>query len=148
LPAGTVLSFTYVGESPVNVVLNNTSSQTAQAALELNSGIVAEIQSALNSTASGMTTDQATTFGNGLLSRYGKNDTLQMIGTTRYLGLVPGTTISLFLDEIMSTWNAQLPVVKVTTTAYQGTSGIIYLYSVNATNGPSLSDWTRVFYSK
>jgi hypothetical protein len=148
LPAGTVLSFTYVGESPVNVVLNNTSSQTAQAALELNSGIVAEIQSALNSTASGMTTDQATTFGNGLLSRYGKNDTLQMIGTTRYLGLVPGTTISLFLDEIMSTWNAQLPIVKVTTTAYQGTSGIIYLYSVNATNGPSLSDWTRVFYSK
>jgi len=147
LPSGTILSFTYVGESTVNVVLNNTSSQTTQAALELNSGIVAEIEAALNSTTSGMTTAQATTFGNGLLTRYGNNGTIEMVGTTRYAGLAPGTVIPLFLPEIGSTWNAQLPIVKVTTTAYQSANGIMYLYSIDATNGPGLNNWTKVFFT-
>jgi hypothetical protein len=123
-------------------------SQIAQASLELNSGIVAEIETALNSTASGMTTDQATTFGQGLLDRYGKNDTIELVGTTRYGGLVPGTTIGVFLPEVMSTWNAQLPIVKMTTTAWQGANGLIYVYSINATNGANVSNWTRVFYAK
>lgn len=148
LPAGTILSFTYVGESSVNVPLSNSSSQIVQAALELNSGIVSEIQSALNSTASGMTTDQATTFGNGLLDRYGQNDTIEMVGTTRYGGLVPGTTIPLFLPELLSTWNAQLPITKLTTTVYQGANGLIYLYSINATNGAGQSNWTRMFMTR
>jgi hypothetical protein len=148
LPAGTILSFTYVGESTVNVVLNNSASQVAQAALELNSGIVAEIETALNSTASGMTTAQATTFGQGLLSRYGNNNTIEMIGTTRYGGLVPGTTISLFLPEMLSTWNAQLPVVKLTTTAWQGANGLVWTYSVDATNGANQTNWSRVFMTR
>lgn len=146
LPAGTVLVFTYVGQSPTNVNLNNSASQAAQAALELNSGIVDEIESALNTTASGMTTDQATTFGNGLLSRYGNNNTIEMTGVTRYGGLAPGTVIPLFLPGMLSTWNAQLPIVKVTTTVYQGQNGLIWFYSVDATNGPNLSSWQRVFY--
>lgn len=146
LPSGAILSFTYVGQSTVNVVLNNSSSQTAQAALEGNSGIVAEIESAMRSGTNGMTTAQATTFGNGLLSRYGNNGTIELVGTTRYAGLAPGTTIPLFLPEIGSTWNAQLPIVKVTTTAYQGANGIIYLYSVDASTGPNLSNWTRVWF--
>jgi hypothetical protein len=148
LPNGTVLVFAYVGESTVNVVLNNSASQVAQAALELNSGIVAEIETALNSTASGMTTAQATTFGNGLLSRNGSNGTIEMVGTTRYPRLVPGTTVGLFLPEVLSTWNVQLPLVKVTTTAYQGQNGIIYLYTLDCTNGPSLNNWQRVFYAQ
>jgi hypothetical protein len=146
LPAGTILSFTYVGESTINVVLNNSGSQIIQAALEQNSGIVAEIETALNSTASGMTTAQATTFGNGLLSRYGNNSTIETIGTTLYQGLVPGTTVGVFIPEMMSTWNSQLPIVKITTTAFQSQNGIVYFYSIDATNGPNLSGWQRVWY--
>jgi len=148
LPAGTILSFTYVGQSAANVILNNSSSQAAQAALELNSGIVAEIESALSSTASGMSVAQATTFGNGLLARYGSNNTIELLGTTLYGGITPGTTIPIFLPEIMRTWNAQLPIVKVTTTALQGQNGLIWLYSIDATNGPSLNNWQRVFFSQ
>jgi len=147
LPAGTVLSFTYVGQSPVNTTLDNLASQTAQAALELNSGIVDEITSALNSTAAGMTTDQATTFAQGLLDRYGQNDTIEMIGTTRYIGLTPGTTIPLFLPEMMDVWNSQLPIVKLTTMVQQGANGLIWFYSVDATNGPNISNWSRVWFS-
>jgi hypothetical protein len=146
LPSGTILSFTYVGESTVNVPLSNSASQAIQAALELNSGIVSEIQTALSSTASGMTTDQATTFGNGLLDRYGQNDTIELTGITRYGGLTPGTTIPIFLPEIGSTWNAQLPIVKVTTMVQQGVSGLIYTYAIDATNGPNQSNWTRVWF--
>jgi hypothetical protein len=148
LPSGTVLSFTYVGQSPVNTTLDNLASQVAQASLELNSGIVDEITSALNSTASGMTADQATTFGQGLLDRYGKNNTIEMVGTTRYIGLVPGTTISVFLPEMMSVWNAQLPIVKLTTMVQQGVNGLIWTYSVDATNGAAQTNWTRVFFAK
>lgn len=148
LPAGTVLTFTYVGESPVNTTLDNSASQLAQAALELNSGIVDEITSALNSTAAGMNTDQATTFGQGLLDRYGKNDTIEMIGTTRYIGLVPGTTIGLFLPEMMGVWNSQLPIVKLTTMVQMGVDGLIWTYKIDATNGASLTNWARVFYAK
>jgi hypothetical protein len=146
LPAGAILAITYVGQSTVNVVLNNNTTQAAQAALELNSGIVAEIESAMRGSTNGMTTAQATTFGNGLLSRYGNNGTIEMVGTTLYGGLEPGTVIGLFIPEIGGTWNAQLPVIKVTTTAVQGANGLIWLYSADCTNGPSLSNWARVFF--
>lgn len=148
LPAGTVLVFTYVGESPKNVTLNNLASQAAQAALELNSGFVDEIESALNTTASGMTEDQATTFGQGLLDRYGNNNTIELTGVTRYGGLAPGTVIGVFVTELGGVWNAQLPVTKVTTTAFQGANGLIYFWSIDATNGPNLNNWQRVFYAK
>lgn len=148
LPSGTVLSFTYVGESPVNTTLNNTSSQTTQASLELNSGIVDEITSALNNTAAGMTTDQATTFAQGLLDRYGVNNTIELIGSTRYIGLVPGTTIPLFLPEMMDVWNAQLPIVKLTTTVQMGVNGLVWTFAVDATNGPNISNWSRMWRPK
>ncbi len=148
LPAGTIISITYVGQSTVNDVLNSSGAQSAQAALEGNSGIVASIQSAQLGQTKGMTTAQATTFGNGLLSRYGINNPIEAMGTTLYAGLVPGTTISLFLPEMMSTWNAQLPIVKVTTTAYQtSNNGIVYFYAIDATNGANQSNWQRVFFS-
>ena len=146
LPSGTVVSFTYVGQSTVNDVLNNTGNQTIQATLEQNSGIVAEIESAFSSSAKGMTTAQATAFGNGLLTRFGSNGTIELMGTMLYAGLIPGTVIGVFIPELMSTWNAQLPVVRVTTTAWQGQNGITYLYSIDATNGPSLNNWARLWY--
>jgi hypothetical protein len=145
LPDGTILSFTYVGQSTANTILNNTSSQTTQATSESNSGIVAQITSATSANIKGMTTDQATTFGNGLLARFGSNNTIELIGSTLYPGLAPGTVIPVFLIEMMSTWNVQLPVVKVTTTGQQGANGIIYSYAIDATNGPNVSNWARLW---
>jgi hypothetical protein len=73
LPSGTIIDITYVGESTVNVILNSSSAQTTQAALELNSGIIAEIESALTygsssgNTTKGMTTAQVCSHVTGLL---------------------------------------------------------------------------------
>lgn len=145
IPAGSILSFTYVGQSTVNVVLNNTASQSAQASLEGNSGIVAEIESAQTGSVNGMTVAQATTFGQGLLGRFGANNTIELIGVTQYPGLAPGTVIGVFLPEMLQTWNAQLPIVKVTTTGFMSTNGMLYFYAVDATNGPSLNNYTRVW---
>jgi hypothetical protein len=150
LPAGTVIDITYVGESTINVIVPNNTAIAAQAAIEGNSGIIAEIEDAnsLNTTTAatfGMTQAQATAFANGLLARYGNNDPVELTGTTMYPGLVPGTVIPLFLPE-MGQWNAQLPIVKLTTTAYQGTNGMVYLYSIDATNGANLTSWARVWF--
>jgi hypothetical protein len=150
LPSGTVIDITYVGESTINVIVPNNTAITAQAAIEGNSGIIAEIEDAnsLNTTTAatfGMTQAQAQAFANGLLARYGNNDPVELIGTTMYSGLVPGTVIPLFLPE-MGQWNAQLPIVKLTTTAYQGTNGMLYLYSIDATNGANLTSWARVWF--
>jgi hypothetical protein len=149
LSVNTILAFTYVGQSTSNVVLNNNALQVIQAGIELNSGIVDEIESALRSSTKGMTTTQATTFGNGLLARYGLNNPIELIGTTLYTGLTPGTVTGIFLPEIMQTWNAQLPIVKVTTKAVQTTTnGVMYFYTIDATNGPGLNNWTQVFYGQ
>ena len=148
LPSGTIISITYVGQSTVNDIVNSTPLQLAQAAIEGNSGIIAQIQSAQMGQTLGMTTAQATTFANGLLSRYGVNNPIEMIGATRYQGLAPGTVIGLFLPEVMGTWNAQLPIIKLTTTAFQGNNGIIYFWLIDATNGPNQSSWQRAFFTK
>ena len=147
LPSGTIISITYVGQSTVNDVVNSSTLQAAQAIIEGNSGIVAQIQSAQMGQTMGMTTAQATTFANGLLSRYGINNPIELVGATRYQGLAPGTVIPLFLPEVMSTWNAQLPIIKVTTTAYIGNNGIMYFYLIDATTGPNISSWQRAFYT-
>lgn len=147
LPAGTILTFTYTGQSPANVILDNLTAQVAQAALELNSGIIAEIENALQSTTAGMATSQATVFGNGLLDRFGNNAPVELIGTTQYAGLVPGTVIGAFVPE-EGVWNVQLPLVKLTTTAFMTPNGLAYFYTVDATNGPSLTNWSRAFFAK
>jgi hypothetical protein len=83
-----------------------------------------------------------------LLDRYGKNDTIELVGTTRYIGLVPGTTTALFLPEMMGVWNAQLPIVKLTTMVQMGMDGLIWTYSIDATNGAAQTNWTRVWNIK
>lgn len=151
LPSGTVIDVTYVGQSTVNTVVNNSTAIAAQAAIELNSGNIAEIESALtfapNGTLSpnGMTSTQATTFAQGLLNRFGFTSPSELVGTTLYQGLVPGTTVPVFIPEL-GLWNVSLPIVKVTTTAFQSNNGIIYLASVDCTNGASQASWQRVWF--
>jgi len=157
LPSGTIISITYIGQSTVNVVLDSSSAQTAQTLIEgggilPSSGIITEIEDAYtfvgNTTTSGisgMSVAQATTLGNGMLARYGNNRPVELVGTTLYGGLVPGTVIQAFVPE-MGVWNLSLPIVKLTTTAFQSNNGIVYFYSVDATNGANISNWQKVFY--
>jgi hypothetical protein len=145
LPDGTIFSVQYVGQSVDNLIINNSSSQAKVQVDEGNSGIVAEIESALRSTTLGMTTAQATAFANGLLSRNGISNAVEAMGTTMYPGLKPGTFVPVFAPEF-GIWNAQLPVVKLTTTALPAASGLpVYQYLVQATNGANISNWARVF---
>jgi hypothetical protein len=145
LPDGTIFSVQYVGQSINNLIINNSASQAVQAALEGNSGVVAEIESALRATTIGMTTAQATAFANGLLTRNGINNAIEVLGTTMYGGLKPGTFCPVFAPEF-GVWNAQLPIIKVTTTALPAATGLpVYQYLVDATNGANQSQWQRVF---
>jgi hypothetical protein len=145
LPNGTVFSVQYVGQSVNNLIINNSSSQTTQANLEGNSGIVAEIETALRSTTLGMTTAQATTFANGLLSRNGINNAVEVQGTIMYAGLKPGTFVPVMMPE-MGLWNVQLPIIKVTTTALPAATGLpVYQYLCQVSNGANQTQWTRVF---
>jgi hypothetical protein len=145
LPDGTIFSVQYVGQSVSNLIINNTASQVERQIAEGNSGVVAEIESALRATTIGMTTAQATTFANGLLNRNGINNAIEVLGTTMYGGLKPGTFVPVFAPEF-GVWNAQLPIIKVTTTALPAATGLpVYQYLVDATNGANQSQWQRVF---
>lgn len=145
LPIGTVFSVQYVGQSTNNVVVNNSTSQATQAILEGNTGIVCEIETALRSTTIGMTTAQATAFANGLLNRNGISNAIEVLGTIMYGGLKPGTFVPVFAPEF-GVWNAQLPIIKITTTALPAATGLpVYQYLVDATNGSNVSQWQRVF---
>lgn len=151
LPSGTVIDVTYVGQSTVNTVVNNSTAIAAQAAIELNSGNIAEIESALTFSPAGtlspngMTSTQATTFAQGLLNRFGFTSPSELIGTTLYGGLAPGTIIPVMIPEL-GLWNTQLPITKVTTTAFQSNNGIIYLFGIDATSGASQVSWQRVWF--
>lgn len=145
LPAGAILAFQYVGQSVQNVILNDATSQANQAVLEGNSGIVAEIESALNADTRGMTTAQATTFGQGLLTRLDINNPIELNGSILKFGLRPGTVTSLFIPE-MGVWNKQVPVIKVTTTGFQkGDGTVLYQYLLDCTTGPNISNWVSVW---
>jgi hypothetical protein len=145
LPNGTIFSVQYVGQSINNVIINNTASQAERQAAEGNSGIVCEIESALRSTTIGMTTAQATAFANGLLSRNGINSAIEVLGTTMYGGLKPGFFVPVFAPEF-GIWNAQLPIIKITTTALPAATGLpVYQYLIDSTNGANISNWQRVF---
>lgn len=145
LPDGTIFSVQYVGQSISNLIINNTASQVERQIAEGNSGVVAEIESALRATTIGMTTAQATAFANGLLNRNGINNAIEVLGTTMYTGLKPGTFVPVFAPEF-GVWNAQLPIIKVTTTALPAATGLpVYQYLVDATNGANQSQWQRVF---
>lgn len=151
LPSGTVIDVTYVGLSTVNTVVNNSTAIAAQAAIELNSGNIAEIESALTFnpggtlSPNGMTSTQATTFAQGLLNRFGFTSPSELVGTTLYGGLAPGTIIPVMIPEL-GLWNTQLPITKVTTTAFQSNNGIIYIFGIDATSGASQVSWQRVWY--
>jgi hypothetical protein len=151
LPNGTIINVTYTGQSTVNTVVTNAAAIAAQAAIELNSGRIAEIESALTYSTdgaiinNGMSSTQATTFAQGLLNRFGNNNPSEAIGTTMYAGLQPGTIIPVFIPAL-DLWNTQLPINRVTTTAFLGPNGAVYLYSVDASNGANVTSWQRVWF--
>jgi hypothetical protein len=151
LPSGTIINVTYVGQSVVNTLVSNSGAIAAQSDIELNSGRIAEIESALTFSPSGtlspngMTDAQAAIFAQGLLNRFGFTDPSELIGTTLYQVLAPGTIIAAFVPEL-GLWNTQLPITKVTTTAFQGMNGIVYFWTISATNGSNQSSWQRVWY--
>lgn len=145
LPDGTLFGVQYIGQSTNNLIIDNSSSEATQAVLEGNSGIVAEIESALRATTIGMTTAQATAFANGLLNRNGVSNAVEVLGTTMYAGLKPGTFVPIFCPE-MGLWNVQLPLMKVTTTALPAATGLpAYQYLCQASNGSNITSWARVF---
>jgi len=88
-----------------------------------------------------MLSTDAFIYADGLLNRYNNNDTVELITTTIRSGLVKGMLISTFLPEHHLN-NRQLLITKITTTAEEKSDGnVLYYYTIDATDGPNLSNW-------
>jgi hypothetical protein len=138
IPSGYVNSFTYVGQFPTQVTTDNLPEQAARALVETRTtGIVEAVEDGL-----GMLASNALIYANGLLARFGNNNTVEIIATTLRSGLAQGQIIPVFIPEFGIN-NAQLLIMKVTTDGYlQADGSVLYEYTIDATNGPNLANWS------
>jgi hypothetical protein len=137
IPSGYLIQVVYVGQFNTSVTVDNLPEQAAQAIREQGgTGIVEAWEDGKLMLAS-----NATTYAQGLLARYGNNNTVELTCTTRRTGLVPGMILSAFVPEYGLN-NTQLLITKITTTGQQqGDGTVLYQFAVTATNGPNLGNW-------
>lgn len=137
IPAGYVLSFSYVGQYFVTVTRDNLTEQAARKAIEGGTGIVEAKEDGKQ-----MLVSAAQTYADGLLARFSNNDTVEIQATTRRSGLQKGQQLPAFLPE-HNINNAQLLITRAVATGEQLADGtILYQWQVTATNGPNLSRWS------
>lgn len=143
IPSGYVMSFSYVGQFDTIVTRDNLAEQAARALIESqggtvrSTGIVAAIEDG-----KGMLASNAIVYADGLLARYGNNNTVELVAATLRSGLEEGMLLPVFLPE-HQLHNEQLLIVKLTTTAVLQADGTaLYQYEIDATNGPNLSNWS------
>jgi hypothetical protein len=140
LQAGYILSFSYVGEYPTSVTVDNTAEQAIRKSIEGGTGIVESVFDG-----QGITADDAQTYAQGLLAQYGNNDTIEILAVTSRPGLKVGMLVSMFIPE-HNINNVQLLIVKVSTGAYVQVDGTVkYEFMIDATNGANLNNWSTVF---
>jgi hypothetical protein len=142
IPSGYVNSFTYIGQFPTQVTADNLPEQAARALIETGTtGIVEAVEDGL-----GMLASNALIYANGLLARFGNNNTVEIIATTLRSGLAQGQIIPVFIPEFGIN-NAQLLIVKVTTDGYlQSDGSVLYEYTIDATSGPNISNWGNALF--
>lgn len=145
LTAADSLVISYVGSFLQDVVRDNTAiagtiTQSAMAAIDGTSGINEAVQDA-----TGLTVDQATAQADQYLERYGNIGRTLTFVTLRP-GLKPGQQLSAILPEL-NIVNAQMLITGVTVTANAAAvaGGILYYFSVTATEGPNLGNWAKLF---
>lgn len=141
IPSGYILQFSYVGQFVRTVTADNVPEQAARALVEGGTGIVEAWEDG-----KGMLASNATTYANGLLARFGNNDTIELIAVTQRSGLASGQLLPVFIAE-HSILDQYLLIVKLTTTGQQQLDGsMLYEYRINATNGPNLQNWTSALF--
>lgn len=142
IPDGYILVFTYVGQFTTSVTVDNTAEQAARAAAEGGTGIVEAVEDG-----KGMLVSAATTYANGLLTRYGNNNTVQLVASTLRAGLATGQLLTVFLPEHHLN-NRELLIIQLDTTGTQQNDGtVLYQYQITATDATNIGSWARVFYS-
>jgi hypothetical protein len=141
IPSGYLLQFSYVGQFTRTVTEDNLAEQAARQAVEGGTGIV---EATLDG--KGMLASNAIIYAQGLLAKHSNNNTVEFIGSTQRTGLAPGQLQTFFVPD-HSINNAQLLIVKLTTTGQQQLDGsVLYEYQVDATNGSNLNNWADVFF--
>ncbi len=140
IPSGYLLQFGYIGQFTRTVTRDNLSEQASRLAIEGGTGIVEATEDG-----KGMLASNAIVYADGLLAKHSNNNTVELVASTQRSGLAPGQLLSVFVPE-HSLNNAQLLIVKVTTTGQQQLDGtVLYEYQIDATNGPNLSRWADAF---
>lgn len=142
VPETYLISVSYVGQFPTTVTQDNVAEQAARQAIEGGTGIVTAIEDG-----KGMLESNAVTRAQGLLARYGNNETVEVVMTTERAGLAPGMVVPTFLPEHHLN-NRQLLIVKTDTTVFQQADGtLVYQYTIDATDGPNLNNWSAAILS-
>ena len=139
--SGYILQFQYIGQFVTNITVNNLPEQAARAAVEIGtSGIVEAWEDGL-----GMLASNATVYAQGVLARYSNNNAVMIQATTLRGGLKVGQMLSTFIPEFNLN-NIQLFITKITTIGQQQADGsVLYQYQIEATNGPSLNNWSSAW---
>lgn len=138
LPAGYVITFTYVGQFPDQVTRNNVPEQLIRKDAEGGSGIVCYIEDGKQ-----MLSTKAIGYADGLLARHNRNDTVSLTATTELDGFKSGMVAPFFVQE-HSLVNRQLLIVKVTAIPYQRhDESIVYQYTLEATDGANENNWSK-----
>jgi len=139
IPSGYIISFSYVGQFPDQVIRNNLAEQAARAAIEGGTGIVVSIDDG-----QGMLSSNAIVYADGLLARNSNNDTVELVATTSRpdaYKLTVGMVVPVFVPELNLN-NRQLLIMKLTRSGYQRADGTVqYEYTIDATDGSNLQNW-------
>lgn len=135
VPLNYILTITYNGQVPVRVTVNNTSAQTAIAAIDGTSGIVEDYVSVPN-----ISNTTATTLANGLLQQYGSLGRI-FEGVTSQYGLLPGQLASVNIPQHQLV-NVPMLIDKVTMKCrIKGDGTLLWFFDAEMTEGPILGDW-------
>lgn len=140
-PLGSTESITvqYYGQIPVVVSANGFSQQTALAAIQGGSGIVAAVESV-----DGLNKSAAQQLATARITQYAVLSRI-ITFTTQRGGLDAGQMLPLFLPEHGIT-NGQFLITKIGIRVQQlGSGSLLYSYDVEATDGPNPGSWTKLF---
>src|SRR6266849_2809056 len=140
IPNLTVISVTYLGNFDTLYTEDRLAEQTLRASIEqVSSGIVENVVDG-----AGIPMAAAIAMASGLLTKFAKT-AVTLVGSTRRWGLLPGMLANVFILSYPLMFDRQLLITKVVLTPTIENNNTVYIAAIEATDGPSLGSWSRVF---
>ena len=134
-----ICTISYYPQIPYTGFYQDTAEVARRAAVDGTSGIVENVVDG-----TGMYKPAADAYAQSLVQRYENIGPSVSFDTMRN-GLAPGQLLTCFIPQHQK-WNQAYLILKVSTTISTKADGtLIYWYSVEASQGPNLGNWTKMF---